>query len=136
MARTAPRKYKWYPKPKLQDSMRKFGLLFMPLNPTCAWFGKMILERSITFKHYILPLNLSLLCERWVEASLVELLWADSTGEEYAPLITADVAGTVLGVLPHTVVTVPVSFRDGGQLRLIGGGGGGEKFHICVQNTV
>ena len=54
----------------------------------------------------------------------MELLWTDGTGEEYAPLITADVTGTVLGVLPHTVVTVPVSFRDGGQLGLIGRGGG------------
>ena len=62
----------------------------------------------------------------------MELLWADGTGEEYAPLITADVAGTVLGVLPHTVVTVPVSFRDGGQLRLIGGGEGNRKFtFVC-----
>ena len=136
VARTALRKYKWYPKPKLQDGMRKFGLLFMPLDPTYAWFEKMILERSIAFKHYILPLNLSLLCERWIETSLVELLWTDGTGEEYAPLITADVTGTVLGVLPHTVVTVPVSFRDGGQLRLIGGGEGGQEIHICVQNTV
>ena len=48
----------------------------------------------------------------------MELLGADGAGEEYAPLITADVARTVLGVLPHTVVTVPVTFRDGGELRL------------------
>ena len=50
----------------------------------------------------------------------MELLGADGAGEEYAPLITADVARTVLGVLPHTVVAVPVSFRDGGELRLKG----------------
>ena len=48
----------------------------------------------------------------------MELLWTDGAGEEDAPLITADMAGTVLGVLPHTVVAVPVTFRDGGQLRL------------------
>ena len=50
----------------------------------------------------------------------MELLGADGAGEEYAPLITADVAGTVFGVLPHTVMAVPVSFRDGGELRLQG----------------
>ena len=48
----------------------------------------------------------------------MELLWTDGAGEEDAPLITADMAGTVLGVLSHTVVAVPVTFRDGGQLRL------------------
>ena len=48
----------------------------------------------------------------------MELLWAYGTGEEDAPLITADVAGTVFGVLPHTVMAVPVAFRDGGQFRL------------------
>ena len=67
----------------------------------------------------------------------MELLWTDGTGEEYAPLITADVTGTVLGVLPHTVVTVPVSFRDGGQLRLIGGGGGGTgNSHLYAKHSI
>ena len=57
------------------------------------------------------------------------LLRADGAGEEYAPLITADVTGTVLGVLPDTVVTVPVPFRDGREFGLYGGqgGGGGER---------
>jgi hypothetical protein len=48
------------------------------------------------------------------------LLRADGAGEEYAPLITTDVAGTVFGVLPHTGVAVPVTVRDGGELRLQG----------------
>lgn len=53
----------------------------------------------------------------------MELLWADGAGEEYSPLITTDMARTVLGVFPHTVVTVPITFWDGGELRLQGGGG-------------
>ena len=65
-------------------------------------------------------MTFNLLSKGRVETSLVELLGADGAGEEYAPLITADVAGTVLGVLPDTVVAVPVSFRNGGELRLQG----------------
>ena len=48
----------------------------------------------------------------------MELLWAYGAGEEDAPLITTDMAGPILGVLPHTVMAVPVTIRDGGQLRL------------------
>ena len=66
----------------------------------------------------------------------MKLLWTDGTGEEYAPLITTDVTGTVLGILPHTVVTVPVSFRDGGQLRLIGGGEGTGNSHLCAKHSI
>ena len=63
-------------------------------------------------------LDPGLLDKRRIEASLVELFGADGTGDEDTPLITTDMAGTVLGVLPHTVSAVPVTVRDGGELRL------------------
>ena len=46
------------------------------------------------------------------------LFRTDGAGDEDAPLITTDVAGSVLGVLSDAVVAVPVSFRNGGQLGL------------------
>ena len=48
------------------------------------------------------------------------LLGADEAGEKDASLVAADVTRPVLGVLPETVLTVPITFRNGRQLRLQG----------------
>ena len=53
-----------------------------------------------------------------VEAPLVVLLGADEAGEEDASLVATDVTRPVFGVLPETILTVPVAFRNGRQLRL------------------
>ena len=48
------------------------------------------------------------------------LLRTDEAGDEDAPLITTNVTRSILCVLSHTVMAVPVSIGDGRQLRLKG----------------